>query len=145
MKIYLASRYSRFPEMQGYRAELESLGHTVTSRWIDGHQLDDSHLSPELEKIRFAQEDRADLIDADCVISFTEEPRTLSTSRGGRHVEFGMAIALDKRVIVVGHRENVFHSLPGVEFFESWKDALRHLDGRLAILEQVQPVPAALG
>lgn len=128
MRIYLASRYSRFPELQTYRAELEAAGHIVTSRWINGdHQIDDAGLSlqaKEAERIRFAQEDRDDLLCADCVISFTEAPRS-SNSRGGRHVEHGMALAVGKRVIVVGHRENVFHCLPEVEFFRTWQEALR--------------------
>ena len=123
MKIYLASRYSRFAEMRGYREELEGAGHTVTSRWINGdHQIDDQGLSiqaKEAERVRFAQEDRDDLLAADCVVSFTEAPRS-SNSRGGRHVEHGMALALGKRVVVVGHRENVFHCLPEVEFYGQW-------------------------
>lgn len=126
MRIYLASRYSRFRELQAYRAELEAAGHAVTSRWINGdHQIDDAGLSlqaKESERIRFAQEDRDDLLSADCVVSFTEAPRS-SNSRGGRHVEHGMALALGKRVIVVGHRENVFHCLPEVEFFATWQEA----------------------
>ena len=77
----------------------------------------------EVNRMQFAQEDYDDLCSADCVISFTEEPRTMSNSRGGRHVEHGMAIALGKRVIVVGHRENIFHCLPQVEFFPTWEDA----------------------
>lgn len=125
-RIYLASRYSRFPEMQGYRSELEQIGFFVTSRWINGdHQVDDAGLSvqaKEAERLQFAQEDYDDLCAADLVISFTEAPRS-SNSRGGRHVEHGMAIALRKRVIVVGHRENVFHCLPQVEFFPTWKEA----------------------
>lgn len=127
MRIYLASRYSRFKEMQGYRAELERFGHVVTSRWINGdHQIDDAGLSvqaKEAERVRFAQEDTDDLLAADCVISFTGAPRS-ANSRGGRHVEFGMAYARGKKVVVVGHRENVFHCLPEVEFHERWEDAL---------------------
>jgi len=125
-RIYLASRYSRFPEMRGYRSELEKAGFEVTSRWINGnHQIDDAGLSiqaKEAERLRFAQEDYDDLRAADVVISFTEAPRS-SNSRGGRHVEHGMAVALGKRVIVVGHRENVFHCLPQVEFFPTWDEA----------------------
>ena len=127
MRIYLASRYSRFRELQGYRSELEKSGHTVTSRWINGdHQISDAGLSEqakESERIRFAHEDLADLICADCIISFTEPPRS-SNSRGGRHVEHGVGIALCKRVIVVGHCENVFHCLPEIEFFSTFEEAL---------------------
>jgi nucleoside 2-deoxyribosyltransferase len=126
MKIYLASRYSRFLEMQEYWDQLVRAGHVVTSRWINGdHQIDDRGLSmqaKEAERARFASEDRDDLLAADCVVSFTEAPRS-SNSRGGRHVEHGMALALAKRTIIVGHRENVFHCLPEVEFFPNWQDA----------------------
>lgn len=45
-------------------------------------------------------------------------------SRGGRHVEFGMALALAKRCIVIGPRENVFHLLPQVEQYDSWEQYL---------------------
>lgn len=121
MRIYLAARYSRFPEMQGCRTILESLGHMVTSRWINGDHDYKGGQSPAEQRVRFAQEDWADLLAADCVISFTEEPgKAGGRNRGGRHVEFGAALALGKRVIVVGYRENVFHELPSVEFFPSW-------------------------
>jgi hypothetical protein len=50
----------------------------------------------------------------------------IDSGRGGRHVEFGAAVATGKRLIVVGHRENLFHHLPGVEFFDGpkWLDAI---------------------
>jgi nucleoside 2-deoxyribosyltransferase len=117
-KIYLAARYSRFQEMQGYRAQLEAIGYEVTSRWINGdHQVDNDALAEarNAERIRFATEDRADLMAASIVIAFTEEPRK-TTTRGGRHVEAGIAIATGKRLIVTGWRENVFYCLPEVEF-----------------------------
>ena len=47
-------------------------------------------------------------------------PRAPLSTRGGRHAEFGIALALGKRVIVIGPRENVFHALPAVERYESW-------------------------
>ena len=126
MKIYLASRYSRYKEMQAYAVDLERSGHVVTSRWIAGdHQLKDGELSEqaaEEKRIKFAQEDLQDLLNAEACISFTEEPRS-SNSRGGRHVEFGIALATNKLVLVVGYRENVFHCLPEVKFFETWEQA----------------------
>lgn len=122
MKIYLASRYSRFEEMQACRDDLIAAGHTVTARWVEGeHQAADADLTTALAG-KFAHEDCVDLAEADCVINFTEPPRTGPT-RGGRHVEFGMALVMGKRVVVVGHRENVFHALPAVEFYPSWAQA----------------------
>jgi hypothetical protein len=49
------------------------------------------------------------LLAAEMVISFTG-----GGGKGGRHVEFGLAVAAGKRLVVIGPRENVFHCLPGV-------------------------------
>lgn len=123
MKVYLAARYSRRDELNGYRAELESRGFAVTSRWLDGtHQLGGDGLSiqaADSERERFASEDLEDVLRADLVISFTEEPRK-TNGRGGRHVEFGAAYVAKKRCLVVGPRENVFHHLPKVRCFSTW-------------------------
>lgn len=113
--------------MAGYACDLHRRGYAVTSRWLAGdHQIDDAGLSAEAsraERERFAREDWEDLIRADVCVSFTEPPRS-SSSRGGRHVEFGAALALAKRCVVVGPRENVFYCLPEVEVYPTWTEAL---------------------
>ncbi len=124
--IYLASRYSRHDEMQGVRDVLEALGHTVTSRWIDCHTdvVGDftASFTPEFLNANpdkcgpLGQHDLDDLTKADVVISFT----CGTGGKGGRHVEFGYGLALGKRMIVVGPRENVFHTLPQVEHYHGW-------------------------
>jgi len=65
-----------------------------------------------------------DVIRADCILCFTEEPteHVSWAARGGRHVEFGVALAMGKRLCVVGPRENIFHHLPRVEQFRSLDD-----------------------
>ena len=71
-------------------------------------------MSVPMEGQPFALDDAADLQDAEVVISFTETPRsTYGTAVVGRHVEFGMALAWGKRLIVIGPRENVFQTMPG--------------------------------
>ena len=135
MKIYLAARYSRREELLGVRDVLEAFGHEVTSRWLNGsHQLDNAGIpitdegerrfeagDPEVDHLRahFAAEDMVDVITAETLVAFTEEPRS-GNSRGGRHVELGMALATGKRVVVVGPRENVFCWLPQVEWYPDW-------------------------
>lgn len=128
MRIYLAARYSRREELCGYRRTLQFAGYEVTSRWLDGgHHISDAALNDDhgdqgfsaSQRQRFAEEDWSDLFWADTCISFTEAPRS-SASRGGRHVEFGAALAMGKRCIVVGPRENVFHCLPQVEVYPDW-------------------------
>jgi hypothetical protein len=131
MKIYLAARYSRRQELCLYRAELQAMDHAVTSRWLNGnHQVPDDGMGElttfsKSERERFASEDWEDLMAAETCISFTEKPREMNSSRGGRHVEFGAAMAAGKRIIVIGFRENVFHCLPQVEFYETWQSFLK--------------------
>lgn len=149
-RIYLAARYSRRLELCGYREQLQAIGFDVQARWLNGeHQLDNASepigeqgeslvecttrsgesLSEHEQSERatalrqsFAKDDFDDVSRADLVISFTEPPRS-SANRGGRHVEFGIALARGARVIVIGHRENIFHWLPKVEFFTTWEEA----------------------
>ncbi len=131
MKIYLTGRYSRISELNQYAKELSENGHTVTSRWLHGfEQTDEEAVAvinaedsiPEIGA-RFAQGDLEDINEADAVIAFTERPRS-NQGRGGRHVEFGIAVALEKGLIVVGPRENIFHCLPQVEVCDTWSEAL---------------------
>lgn len=150
MKIYLAARYSRREELAAYRTELEALGHTVQARWLNGeHQLANDgtpigengaalvegtlrsgeqlseHEQTERAaalRTKFVLDDWEDVNAAELVISFTEPPRS-KANRGGRHVEYGIALANKARVIVVGHRENIFHWLPVVEFCATWDEA----------------------
>uniref|UniRef100_A0A6M3IQQ6 Putative nucleoside deoxyribosyltransferase n=2 Tax=viral metagenome TaxID=1070528 RepID=A0A6M3IQQ6_9ZZZZ len=141
MKIYLASRYSRHKELQEIACVLMSQGHEITSRWIWGnHRIDDEGLSIEAkraERERFAQEDFDDLKHAKVVISFTEIPRS-TNSRGGRHVEFGIALASKKRCVVVGPRENVFHCLPGVEVVDKINEVTWLFSGITPVQKKVK-------
>ena len=131
MRVYLAARYSRLAELQGYADELRDIGYVVDARWLLGdHQTHEgadeveSALSMPIEARTFAEYDFEDVYDSDMLIAFSEEPRTGGASRGGRHVELGLALALNIEVVVVGPRENVFHTLRQVKHFESWGEAL---------------------
>ena len=117
MKIYLAARWGRRSELRGYRDELEKMGHTVTSRWLDDHDTGDADNAAFV-----ATQDLDDIIDANALIFFGEDPLLGLGKRGGRHVEFGFAFACapPKTVFLVGPRENVFHYLPSVLWFEQW-------------------------
>jgi len=70
-------------------------------------------------RAKFAAEDIADVQSADMMIAFTEEPRSCA-SRGGRHVELGMAIAYGIPVTIIGPRENLFCWLPQISVAESF-------------------------
>lgn len=129
MRVYLAARFSRLPELNRYREELAELGIEVTSRWLDGgHEwvgTPDEEIPP-WEQARFAMEDLDDILAADLLVCFTE-PSGEGPARGGRHVEMGFALALGKPILVVGHYENVFYCLPSIMFMETWDAALAWL------------------
>ncbi len=134
---YFAARYSRHPEMRQYRDELESAipGTCVLSRWIDCHddELEQSYTPEALNADpagcwRHGADDIDDLNRADVIVSFTGNG---GGGKGGRHVEYGYAVALNNlyscgeldlpmRLVVVGPRENIFHCHPATEVFEDW-------------------------
>lgn len=139
LSVYLAGRYGRRQELAGYAAELGDRGVIVTSQWLAGpgqRRVGGTTLGPERERAieagtteafalrgECASQDLADIAAADVLIAFTEPP-TSAYSRGGRHVELGVALATNKTVIVVGPRENVFHCLPGLWHYDDWASCL---------------------
>jgi len=145
MKIYLAARYSRRVELCGYRDQLAEFGYTVTSRWLNGkHQISeygipiddkgeelverglDGCLAAHALRKHFCEEDFRDVYFSDLLIAFTEPPRA-TASRGGRHVEFGIALGRGIPCWVVGYRENLFHWYNDVVFFPTFLDAVLYL------------------
>jgi len=122
MKIYIAARFSKRHDAHNLGVALRVLGHTIVSRW----SLPDSdHVKPvglseqaaDKERERFATEDLEDIEACDWCVSLMETPR--NDSRGGRHVEFGYAMALKKKLIIIGPKETVFHNLPQVKHYKT--------------------------
>lgn len=95
----------------------------IVSRWVlpESDQVVETGLSPQAkssDRRRFAEEDFFDIDLCDWFIALMENPR--NDSRGGRHVEFGYALALNKKLTVIGPRETVFHHVDEVEYFPSY-------------------------
>jgi hypothetical protein len=135
MKIYLAARYQRLNEVVQYAHQLQKLGHTVDCRWLLGlHQLHPkaetvdglSQDEVPMEALPFAQDDIEDVQKCSILVLFTEKPFS-DKGRGGRHVEFGLALGLGKTVVIVGPRENIFHCLPGVIQFRTFGELLKQI------------------
>jgi len=127
-RYYFAAPYSRHPEMRECRTQLVAAipTVTVTSRWIDCHDgaLEQSY-TPE---VLAAEPDRcwvhgaadlADIIAADTLVSFTG-----AGGKGGRHIEHGYALALEKRIVIIGLPENIFHCHPWTERYDTWAEFL---------------------
>lgn len=125
LKVYIAARYGMRAEMQDVARYLTSIGIIITSRWINGNHEsvggDSFH-----ENTRFATEDIEDLLASDACVSFTGSGNAIEKARGWRHVEFGYALALNKRCVLVGPRENVFHFLPSVEWYANCLSFYQH-------------------
>lgn len=123
MHVYLAAAYSRYPEMQEIAKRLRSYDIFVTSRWITGeHENKETNPIKKFdESRRFAMDDIIDINKSDVILWFSSNDGQ-SKGRGGRHVEFGYAIACGIPIFVIGHRENVFHYLDGVNHFDTIED-----------------------
>ena len=115
-QIYLAARFDRQDELQEYADILKQKGIEVTSRWL---WMSAAYMStPWQFKDICALMDYEDIERANVVISFTGDPE--KTSRGGRHVEFGIGLALKKRMIIIGECEHIFHFMHEVEVYPNF-------------------------
>lgn len=122
MNVYFAARFSRRHECHDIGKKLEARGHVIVSRWTlpkSDHVLPVgmSEQAEDSERQRFATEDLEDIDKGNWFIALTQEPR--NNSRGGNHVELGYAIAKHLKITVIGPRENVFHHLPTIEYFNT--------------------------
>jgi nucleoside 2-deoxyribosyltransferase len=148
LRVYLAARFNRQAQMRQYRDELARLGITVTSRWLDEPSNDERVAGgqppySDADYAELAMHDLEDVAKADALVTFTESPDAGFTS-GGRHVEYGYALALRKPVFVVGGHENIFHRIglaPGyhVTIRADWHDAL--IEIARSFVEQLRDEP----
>ena len=106
--IYLAARWSRWEEMNGYAARLLDARVLVTSTW---HRDAPQYIAREAAGVAYsdvlarhiAERDLADLREAETLALFTPGGR-----RGGLYVELGIALERELQIIVIGPQTNVF-------------------------------------
>jgi len=109
VKIYLAAPYPTRDRCIEIMHVLEAAGHVVTSRWLK---------APDELNDAFAREDLADVMSADLLLAYNPlEFENAGT--GGRHIEFGYAIAKHKKLALIGNRSNIFHYLSDVKVYET--------------------------
>lgn len=107
MKVYIAAMYSLRDEVRNHHMKvLAAAGHEVTARWL---WKDEPPGSEQASAIK----DLADVARADAIVLLTNLIGTMY-SGGGRHVEFGYALALGKHCFTVGEYETIFQHLPQV-------------------------------
>lgn len=126
MQVYLAGRYSKKLELRKYADELEKVGIRVGTEWLKEPDNPNGALSDSSESklAEYARQDYWNIGACDVFVFFAEN-QDFQPPRGGRHVEFGMALILGKPIVVVGSPENIFHYLPGfhIGHFENWNSA----------------------
>ena len=101
MNVYLSARYPRRAELRAYADELVSHDIDVSSRWCTGQP--DEGGTEAVPTAAHAQADLDDLYASTVLVTFAELPNSAKecASRGGRHVEFGIAYETGIVCIVV--------------------------------------------
>jgi nucleoside 2-deoxyribosyltransferase len=118
MVIYLSAKLERATEMMDVICDLEKLGHFVASTWIYREKL--SFSTEDIKQN--VLEDLRDIEICDMIIIFSNNGKP---SRGGRHVELGYSLALKKRIVLIGERENGFHYInEKIEHYNKYNDFL---------------------
>lgn len=126
MRIYIAARFSRREEAGEVAAILTDLGHSITSSWIwqpasEMYREDGPNFAGEA-----AQKDLDEVESSDTLVYLSEMEDNI-WGRGGRHVEFGAALAFRKDVWVIGPMENLFHYLQSVLHFDCLDDLVQYM------------------
>lgn len=112
-RIYLAGKFQAQSRLKIMAGHLNQMGYTIVGTWLDeevstaapaGWVL--SPLSNETHT-QYAKRDLAEVMLADLLILDTID----DDNRGGREVEFGIALARGIPTVVVGPLRNIFHHL----------------------------------
>lgn len=121
MKIYIAAPYPERLKAIALGRTLALDGHTITARWLaPSHDADDK--GPTLtEWARHAREDLTDVLDCDLLIAYNPDGYE-NVGTGGRHVELGYALAINRRILLIGDRTNTFHHLGAIKQIDQLGD-----------------------
>lgn len=121
MKVYLAARYQWIDKMKVEREKFLAAGFEITADWIESDEVNQARSRSENARL-----DLYGIAQADVFVLYALPIGTMFSS-GGRMTELGYAIALGKKVILVGERENVFCHLDNILAFNSTEDVIAHL------------------
>lgn len=123
---YIAAPFSEKAAAAAVVALLKEHGFGCTSRWITQDQLDIGQRN-EIENQRWADADLEDVASADFLIALNL-PGWEYKGSGGRHVEFGYALALKIPIILVGKRSSLFHHKREVTLVDDWTKLIRTIE-----------------
>jgi hypothetical protein len=113
--IYIAGKLEAQERLKHERSRIHRLGvGKVVGTWLD----EESGNPTPQQKLEYADRDTAEVLLADLLILDTND----ENNRGGREVEYGIALGTGIEVWVVGPKRNVFHEKAA--HFLDWDDAL---------------------
>lgn len=128
MRVYFAASYGRRQEIKDLVSTLPK-GIEVTSTWLNtAPEVADFGAGGAETPDKYAKRDLIDINDSQMLIVFAEPDGKYA--RGGKHAEFGYALAKGLRLGVVGQPEHVFQCLQSVEHWETWEDCVEWLSRR---------------
>lgn len=113
-KVYVAAWFSQRKRAKAAAQELECAGYEITSPWIDGG----TDTAQGYELMKAAVEDLKGIDQADYLMLLAL-PFGTYYNGGGRWCEFGYALALGKRMVVIGDHETIFCHLPRVRVYST--------------------------
>ncbi len=120
MIIYIAAPYPCREEAQRWAKLLTEAGHLVTARWVTNEGEDSKDPN---DQAYYAKIDMEDIESAYSLVLMTGYRGDRSWT-GGRHWEAGYAYAKERRIIVVGPRESVFHHIPSVQQYDTIEEMI---------------------
>ena len=130
MKLYVASQNKY--EAQQVAVLLTKAGHELTSNWAFSVAPFHTWALSVEERKKIAIDDIEDVKQAvDGVVLIANE---MKLCPGGKHTETGVALALGRRVYVLGEPENIFH----------WHPLVTVCTDMAALLAELQKTPAKL-
>lgn len=124
--FYIAGFFDTRDRLIPWRDELRKRGYQVLSSWLDEGNVSYAGVDDEYRR-RCAVRDLREVRLCEVFVLDTID----ETPRGGREVEFGIALARGITTYVVGPRRNVFHYLADRQF-NSWEDFLAFLNERVS-------------
>ncbi len=126
-KIYVSATFARMMEARQIAERLIAEGHEITSTWV--YQVlpnQNNPVQPGKAK-EYGDRDLEETLKSTLLIQLTGDPKDIVPTGGGRHIEFGIALAKQIPIIIIGPRENVFHHIEGVMVVASVYEAINCL------------------
>lgn len=120
MNVYIASSLDNSASVAKAAEFFESHGYQITYKWHEHGRIEDESKLAEIGKLEYQG-----VVDADFLV-------LLMPARYGSHVEFGIALALNKPIYIItgGHEfeEKSFYHLPLVSRYEDLQQLIGGAD-----------------